>query len=180
MPIRRLIAFTGAILTATALSLGISAPAQAAVTPEQKLSVMSSWTQTSLSSSQAWNAARNNQGAWWEYGFDWSTDLCSSSPDNPLGFPFASSCARHDWGYRNYKAMGRFTAHKSRLDDAFYQDLRRACDTLPGWQQPPCDGLAWTYYQAVKQFGFTKVSQADLDRAEDQLRRAAKNAGANR
>ncbi|MGH3747574.1 MAG: phospholipase [Micromonosporaceae bacterium] len=181
MPIRRLAALAGAILASTALFLGVSAPAQAAVSPEQKLAVMSSWTQTSLSSSNAWRTANNNQGAWWEYGFDWSTDYCSSSPDNPFGFPFELSCARHDWGYRNYKAMGQFTSgNKSRIDSAFYEDLKRACDTLPGWQQPPCDGLAWTYYQAVVQFGYTKVTQADLDRTEAQLERAAQKAGVNR
>ena len=48
------------------------------------------------------------------YGFDWSTDYCSASPDQPLGFDFRLSCWRHDFGYRNYKAVGAFPANKSR------------------------------------------------------------------
>lgn len=40
---------------------------------------------------------------------DWSSDGCSSSPDNPLGFNFENSCLRHDFGYRNFKAQSRFS-----------------------------------------------------------------------
>jgi hypothetical protein len=40
---------------------------------------------------------------------DWSSDGCSSSPDNPFGFNFENSCYRHDFGYRNFKAQSRFT-----------------------------------------------------------------------
>jgi hypothetical protein len=51
---------------------------------------------------------------------DWSTDSCSSSPDNPFGFPFDPACQRHDFGYRNYKAQGRFSdANKLRIDNNF-------------------------------------------------------------
>ena len=51
---------------------------------------------------------------------DWSSDGCSSSPDNPLGFHFTPGCNRHDFGYRNYKAQGRFTSsNKKRIDDNF-------------------------------------------------------------
>uniref|UniRef100_UPI004040031A hypothetical protein n=1 Tax=Streptomyces sp. DSM 41634 TaxID=3448656 RepID=UPI004040031A len=71
-------------LAAVALSLPLTlisaAPSSAA--PADKPQVLSSWTQTSASSHNAWNAARNNRGAWSAYGFDWSTDYCSSSPDN--------------------------------------------------------------------------------------------------
>ena len=77
----------GTLLAAGALALltalGVAAPAAAAVSREQKLSVLSSWTQTSATSYNAWNAGRLNQAAWSEYAFDWSTDYCSSSPDNP-------------------------------------------------------------------------------------------------
>lgn len=51
---------------------------------------------------------------------DWSSDSCSDSPDNPLGFPFDPACKRHDFGYRNYKAQGRFTdANKAKIDSNF-------------------------------------------------------------
>lgn len=162
MSARRLVT----LLTGTALSVlvavGIAGPA-AAVTSAEKLSVMSSWSQTSASSQNAFLAARANQGAWAAYAFDWSTDYCSSSPDNPLGFDFRNSCVRHDFGYRNYKAMGQFPANKSRIDSAFYADLKRKCATYNAAVRPACDGLAWTYYQAVKAFGSIAVDQATLD-----------------
>ncbi|MEV4545038.1 phospholipase A2 [Micromonospora echinaurantiaca] len=159
------------------VALGIASPA-AAVTPQQKLSVLSSWTQTSATSYNSWNAARLNKSAWAEYAFDWSTDYCSSSPDNPLGFTFNLSCYRHDFGYRNYKAMGQFPANKSRLDSAFYEDLKRVCARYNSVVRPACYSLAWTYYQAVSIFGsVAAVQQADIDRAArmkaDAERRAA-------
>ena len=160
----------GTLLAAGALALltalGVAAPAAAAVSREQKLSVLSSWTQTSATSYNAWNAGRLNQAAWSEYAFDWSTDYCSSSPDNPLGFNFRLSCYRHDFGYRNYKAMGQFSANKSRLDSAFYADLKRVCATYSYAVRPACYSLAWTYYEAVRTFGsVAAVQQSDIDRA---------------
>ncbi|MFU8875532.1 phospholipase [Micromonospora sp. SL4-19] len=169
-----LTAGTFALLTA----LGVAAPAQAAVSRDQKLSVLSSWTQTSAASYNAWNAGRLNKAAWSAYAFDWSTDYCSSSPDNPLGFNFSLSCHRHDFGYRNHKAMGIFPANKSRLDSAFYEDLKRVCATYNVVVRPACYSLAWTYYEAVSIFGsVAAVKQTDIDRAArikaDAERRAA-------
>ncbi|MGK5529222.1 phospholipase [Streptomyces sp. URMC 129] len=142
-------------LSASVLALGAvgvsASPATAA--PADKPQVLSSWTQTSATSYSAWLAARDNQSAWSAYAFDWSTDYCSSSPDNPFGFPFRLSCARHDFGYRNHKAAGTFDANKSRLDDAFHADLKRVCDGYSGATEASCDATAWTYYQAVKTFG---------------------------
>ncbi|MGP4110987.1 phospholipase [Streptomyces sp. 4N509B] len=142
-------------LTASALTLvAVAASATpAAAAPADKPQVLSSWTQTSSSSYSAWLSARNNQSAWSAYGFNWGTDYCSSSPDNPFGFPFELSCARHDFGYRNYKAMGTFSSNKARLDNAFYADLQRVCNRYSGATATACDGLAWTYYQAVRAFG---------------------------
>ncbi|MFJ8635666.1 phospholipase [Streptomyces sp. NPDC093568] len=142
-------------LAASTLSLAaVLATASAAdAAPADKPQVLSSWTQTSASSYNAWVAARANQSAWSAYGFDWSTDYCSSSPDNPFGFPFSTSCARHDFGYRNYKAIGAFDANKSRLDSAFYEDLKRVCANYGGATKTACNSTAWTYYQAVKAFG---------------------------
>ncbi|MFF5744032.1 phospholipase [Streptomyces althioticus] len=139
------------LLAAAAGALALASPADAA--PADKPQVLSSWTQTSAASQNAWLAARGNQSAWSAYGFDWSTDYCTTSPDNPFGFPFQTACARHDFGYRNYKAAGTFNANKSRLDDAFYADLKRVCATYSGLKKTSCDSTAWTYYQAVKVFG---------------------------
>jgi hypothetical protein len=157
----------------TALSvLGLAQPA-GAVTLDQRLAVLSGWTQTSVSSANAWATGRNSQASWTEYGFDWSTDYCSNSPDNPLGFNFTMSCARHDFGYRNYKAVGRFPANKPRVDSAFYEDLKRKCATYNVVVRPACEALAWTYYQAVKAFGSVRLSAAELARAAALLPRAA-------
>ncbi|WP_282686663.1 MULTISPECIES: phospholipase [unclassified Streptomyces] len=153
---RRFTVTLAAVALSLPLALGTAGSASAA--PADKPQVLSSWTQTSASSYNAWNAARNNQGAWAAYGFNWSTDYCSSSPDNPFGFPFQNSCARHDFGYRNYKAAGTFSANKARIDSAFYEDLKRVCARYSGATKTSCNSTAWTYYQAVKVFG---VSPAD-------------------
>jgi hypothetical protein len=152
------------VLAAVLLTLGVAGPA-AAVTNQQKLAVLSNFTQTSVGSYNSWNAARLDQAAWAAYAFDWSTDYCSASPDNPLGFDFRLPCYRHDFGYRNYKAMSLFASNKSRVDSAFYEDMKRKCATYNSFVRPSCYSLAWTYYQAVRNFGSVSVSQADLDRA---------------
>ncbi|MCX5166626.1 phospholipase [Streptomyces antibioticus] len=144
---------TGLAASAMALATITATATAASAAPADKPQVLSSWTQTSAGSYNSWVSARNNQGAWSAYGFDWSTDYCSSSPDNPFGFPFATSCARHDFGYRNYKAAGSFSANKSRLDSAFYEDLLRVCNGYSGATKTSCNGTAWTYYQAVKALG---------------------------
>jgi phospholipase A2-like protein len=154
LPRLRSLLATAAAGTAGALVgvLGLAGPA-AAITLDQKLAVLSGWTQTTAASQNTWLSARGNQGTWTEYAFDWSTDFCSSSPDNPLGFDFTLSCARHDFGYRNYKAVSQFPANKPRLDSAFYEDLKRKCATYSSSVRPACTTLAWTYYQAVVVFG---------------------------
>ena len=151
-------------------ALALLIPSSAALAADSKAAVLSNWTQTTAASTNAWNSARLDRGPWASYGFDWSTDYCSSSPDNPLGFDFTLSCWHHDFGYRNYKAIGTFAANKPRLDSMFYNDLKRKCATYSTVLQPACYSLAWTYYQAVKIFGsFSAVQQADIERAEKLL-----------
>jgi hypothetical protein len=168
-------ALLAAILTVLAV-IGTAGPAYA-VTAAEKAAVLSSFTQTDVSSYHRWNSARQNQGAWAAYGFTWGTDYCSASPDNPIGFDFKLSCWRHDFGYRNHKAIGAFAANKSRIDSAFYADLKRKCATYSTVVRPACYSLAWTYYQAVSVFGsLAAVSTADLERAAD-LKATATAAG---
>jgi Prokaryotic phospholipase A2 len=144
----------------------IPAGAASAATTTDKLTVLSTWTQPTATSTAAWNTARVNQGAWKAYNFDWSTDYCSDSPDNPLGFSFSMSCWHHDFGYRNYKAVGQFPANKARVDSMFYADLKRVCATYSSVLQPACYSLAWTYYEAVHVFGsIAKVDPAGIDKA---------------
>ena len=151
------------VLTLAAL---IPAGAASAATAADKLSVLSGWTQPTAASTNAWNAARLNRAPWASYNFDWSTDYCSDSPDKPLGFDFTLPCWHHDFGYRNYKAVGQFPANKDRVDSMFYADLERLCATYSSLVQPACYSLAWTYYEAVHLFGsLAKVSKSDIDRA---------------
>jgi hypothetical protein len=159
----RFAAIAVALMMTLLALVGLAQPAAAA--PADKPAVLASFTQTSAASYSTFFAARGNQGAWAAYGFDWSTDFCSDSPDNPLGFPFANSCVRHDFGYRNYKAIGTFPANKARLDNMLYADLQRVCARYSGLTRGACNSLAWTYYQAVHAFGSVVVTQGDLARA---------------
>lgn len=146
--------------------LALLAPATAATAAPTKAEVLRGWTQPTAASTAAWNAARANRAPWADYGFDWSTDYCSSSPDNPLGFDFRNACWHHDFGYRNYKDIGTFSANKARVDDTFYADLKRACTAYSTIVRPACYSLAWTYYQAVSIFGsLAAVQPADIERA---------------
>jgi hypothetical protein len=150
----------------------LAAPTGAHATTASKAEVLAKWTQPTAASTAAWNAARLDRATWASYGFDWTTDYCSSSPDNPLGFRFSNSCWHHDFGYRNYKDLGTFPANKARVDDTFYADLRRVCAGYSSLVRPACYSLAWTYYQAVRVFGsLSQVQKSDLDRAEQLLQR---------
>jgi hypothetical protein len=161
MKLRRLVIPATALL----IAIGIATDAHAAA-PADKPAVLTSWSQPTAASAAAWNTARAHQSDWAAYAFDWSTDYCSDSPDQPLGFDFRVPCARHDFGYRNFKAIGAFPANKSRIDGSFYYDLKTKCATYNAFVRPACNSLAWTYYQAVVAFGSVAVSDAQLQRAE--------------
>ncbi|HYN97686.1 MAG TPA: phospholipase, partial [Pilimelia sp.] len=166
--LRRLLTLAAALTLALGVAVAPAVPA-AAVTAADKAAVLARWTQTSADSYAAWDAARVNRAPWAAYRFDWTTDYCSSSPDNPLGFDFRYACWRHDFGYRNYRAAKQFAANKARLDDAFYADLRRRCGLYAALVRPACYSLAWTYYQAVRVFGAVVVSSADVAEAAELL-----------
>ncbi|MEU9147508.1 phospholipase [Streptomyces sp. NPDC048349] len=146
-----------ALASAAAAAVLTLAPAASAApgVPADKPQVLSRWTQPDAASYAAWAEARENRAAWAPYGFDWSTDYCTGSPDNPFGFPFRQACARHDFGYRNHRAAGLFPAVKPRLDEAFHADLRRVCTRYSGARRGSCDSTAWTYYQAVRVLGIS-------------------------
>src|ERR687887_562716 len=99
-----------------AMTVALAVPAQA-VPQQVRLGVLLGWTQPTAESRLSWLAANADQGAWVEHAFDWSTDFCTFSPDRPLGFNFELSCARHDFGYRNYRIEGLFSDQKDRVDE---------------------------------------------------------------
>ncbi|KAF3354643.1 putative secreted protein like [Verticillium longisporum] len=83
---------------------------------------------------------------------DWSSDGCTTSPDNPFGFPFVPACHRHDFGYHNFRAQTRFTeSNKLRIDNQFRTDLRFQCQSSS--VRGVCNALADVYYSAVRAFG---------------------------
>ncbi|MFG2332470.1 phospholipase [Streptomyces sp. NPDC048604] len=145
---------------ALAVTAGFVSASAASAAQADKEQLLSSWTQSDAGSQNAWRSASSDQGSYAEYGFDWSTDYCSYSPDNPGGFAFSEACARHDFGYRNYKALGSFSAHKSRLDSAFHADMKRVCAAYSGEQRTSCDNTAWYYYQAVSWLGSAKAGES--------------------
>jgi hypothetical protein len=156
-----------AVAAALILVLGFATPAHAA-TYTQKLQVATGWTQASAESQGSWNGARLDQARWSGYAFDWSTDYCSSSPDQPLGFDFRLPCHRHDFGYRNFKRLSAFPANKPRVDDAFYYDMKQICARYSWTPRQACLSTAWTYYQAVKKYGALLVPQSELARIAEQ------------
>ncbi|POR33000.1 Uncharacterized protein TPAR_06818 [Tolypocladium paradoxum] len=102
---------------------------------------------------------------------DWSSDGCTTSPDNPFGFPFLPACHRHDFGYQNFRLQTRFTkAAKAAIDTKFRSDLYYQCGQV--WAQGACEALAEVYYAAVRQFGggdaTKRETQEELDRAYDE------------
>lgn len=85
---------------------------------------------------------------------DWGDDGCSKSEDYPAGFNFLHSCMRHDFGYGNFKAQGRFTdSNRKRLDDNFLADLNRECDKQSYFAGLACKATAVVYHKAVRAFG---------------------------
>ncbi|KAG5933497.1 hypothetical protein E4U53_000978 [Claviceps sorghi] len=83
---------------------------------------------------------------------DWSSDACTSSPDNPFDFPFTPACWRHDFACRNYRREKRFTSeNKDKIDDHFRTDLFFICDHHGArWA---CVSLARIYYWFAHKFG---------------------------
>ncbi|GAA1761336.1 MULTISPECIES: phospholipase [Streptomonospora] len=94
---------------------------------------------------------------------DWSSDSCSWSPDEPVGYNFDPGCKRHDFGYRNYKLQNRFTeANRLAIDNNFRDDLYGICDG--DWL---CQGVADIYYSAVREFGASSADTAAALRTAD-------------
>ena len=91
------------------------------------------------------------------WAFIWSTDGCTKLADKPGGFNFKLSCARHDFGYRNYKKMMGKTAfrhskHERRIDKAFLFDMNNQCAVQPhktDAERQKCRKTAKKYYDRV-------------------------------
>jgi hypothetical protein len=89
---------------------------------------------------------------------DWTSDGCTTLPDNPFGIKFNASCQRQDFGYRNYQNQLRFNvANKARIDTNFRKDMYTECANLLYVRDlvhmTACRAIANLYYQAAVLFG---------------------------
>ncbi|PRX98788.1 phospholipase [Allonocardiopsis opalescens] len=157
-PARRVLSAAMAAVAACAALLMGAGPVHAALPPAELRAVTDNYLfSVSIGS---FLSARNAQA----YGdqLDWSSDACSWSPDEPLGYDFTPSCYRHDFGYRNYRAQGRFTeSARLAIDNNFRDDMYDECAG-----NSTCRGVANVYYWAVREFGASSASTAEaLERA---------------
>ncbi|WP_067964935.1 phospholipase [Nocardiopsis trehalosi] len=152
-PARRIGRSAIAVAAAALISLTGAGVANAALTPEELRRVTDQYLYDySLSRFISTRDAAPNADQ-----LDWSSDSCSWSPDQPLGFDFDPSCKRHDFGYRNYKLQSRFTeAARLSIDDNFRDDMYGECGG--NWL---CNGAADLYYTAVRQFGASSATTAE-------------------
>nr|WP_179724850.1 phospholipase [Saccharopolyspora hordei] len=146
---------TGALLLTTGTAHADLSPAELRATTDEYLFELSldAFTQT--------RAERPHADQ-----LDWSSDGCSMSPDEPLGYQFRTSCDRHDFGYRNYTKQDRFTeAGRKAIDDNFRDDMYSVCG-----DDVACKGTANVYYFAVREFGGLTGSTAEaVEHAQIQL-----------
>jgi len=87
---------------------------------------------------------------------DWTNDGCSAPIVGSEGrsFNFRSACDRHDFGYRNFKALGLFdTTTRTLIDEQLHRDMNRACDSQRRTFKVRC--IAWSeiFYTIVRAAG---------------------------
>jgi len=81
---------------------------------------------------------------------NWSTNYCSWSFDKTPYYNFKKPCARHDFGYRNWKKYRAFTkSAKSSIDKRFLRDMKDHCAARSS-TRVRCYYAAYTYYGFVK------------------------------
>lgn len=86
----------------------------------------------------------------------WESDGCSAPVLGAGPFDFTLACGRHDFGWRNLKAIdGPPTPtwhidNKDRVDAGFLYDMRLRCAALPSLARLGCDTTARIYYTAVR------------------------------
>ena len=132
-----------------ALAISMATPAGAMTVPQKQAMLYQE-----LASVRVFNSMYAHR-AYSPYNtFNWSTDLCSFSPNRPFGFNFSRPCRRHDFNYRNFKDTRIFTAlNKAKIDWALYTDIKAICASYSLIQRAGCNTLALAYYKAVRTFG---------------------------
>ena len=87
---------------------------------------------------------------------DWTTDGCSAPIVGSEGrsFNFRTACDRHDFGYRNFKALGLFaTSTRTLIDEQLHRDMNTSCDSERRTLKVRC--IAWSeiFYTMVRAAG---------------------------
>jgi hypothetical protein len=87
---------------------------------------------------------------------NWTSDGCSAPIVGSEGrsFNFRAACDRHDFGYRNFKALGLFdTTTRILIDEQLHRDMNRACDSQRRTFKVRC--IAWSeiFYTMVRAAG---------------------------
>ena len=86
----------------------------------------------------------------------WESDGCSAPVIGSGPFDFSLACRRHDFGWRNLKAIDSDAVpvwvidNKDRVDAGFLWDMRSRCAALSPVLRLGCDTTARIYYSAVR------------------------------
>jgi hypothetical protein len=86
----------------------------------------------------------------------WESDGCSAPVLGSGPFDFSLACRRHDFGWRNLKAINSdevpvwVVDNKDRVDAGFLWDMRTRCTSLSPILRIGCDTTARIYYTAVR------------------------------
>ena len=84
---------------------------------------------------------------------DWTTDGCSAPVVGSAGrsFNFRSACARHDFGYRNYKRLLLLDEHiREQIDRQFRLDIESSCATKARTLRIRCFAWSEIFFIAVR------------------------------
>lgn len=87
---------------------------------------------------------------------DWSTDGCSAPVVGSEGrtFDFRIPCARHDFAYRNFTALGVLDdSLRARIDDQFRKDLYKSCERQLRTRRVRCVAWAELFVEVVRRVG---------------------------
>jgi len=86
----------------------------------------------------------------------WESDGCTAPVLGSGPFDFSLACFRHDFGWRNLKALDGSGApvwhvgNKDRVDAGFLWDMRTRCAAFSPILRLGCDTTARVYYTAVR------------------------------
>jgi hypothetical protein len=86
----------------------------------------------------------------------WDSDGCSAPVLGAGPFDFTLACSRHDFGWRNLKAVHDpaspvwHVGNKDRVDAGFLYDMRVRCSAVSAVWRIGCDTTARVYYTAVR------------------------------